>query len=96
MPLLPSLRLIMILLYFYFTLQLQLPLALTASFTTVTTSSTTSYTSVMLHYSIRVVFRVLVNQTLVKTELSANQDIQTKDTVVSAIRASRLLTQKEV
>ena len=37
-----------------------------------------------------------MNQTLVKTELSANQDIQTKDTVVSAIRASRLLTQKEV
>lgn len=59
MPFLSSLRLVMILLYFYFTLQLQLPLALTASFTTATTSSTTSYTSVMLHYSIRVVSECL-------------------------------------
>ena len=37
-----------------------------------------------------------MKQTLVKTEVFANQDIQTKGTVVCAIRASRPLTLKEV
>ena len=50
----------------------------------------------MLHYSVRVVFRLLVNQVLVKTEVLAYQDIQTRATVVCAVRASRPLTAKEV
>ena len=37
-----------------------------------------------------------MNQVHVKTEVFANQDIQTKGTVVCAIRASRPLTLKEV
>ena len=37
-----------------------------------------------------------MKQTLVKTEVFASQDIQTKGTVVCAIRASRPLTLKEV
>ena len=66
------------------------------SSTTATTSSTNSYTPVMLHYSVRVVFRPLVNQVLVKTEVFANQDIQTKGIDVCALGASRPLTAKKV
>ena len=70
----------------------------TASYTTATTSSTNSYTvtPVMLHYSVRVVFRPLVNQVLVKTEVFANQDIQTKGIVVCAVGAFRPLAAKKV
>ena len=50
----------------------------------------------MLYFVSFIVFRVLVNQTLAKTELFANQDIQKKAIVVYAIRASRPLTPKEV
>ena len=50
----------------------------------------------MLHYSVRVVFRPLVNEVLVKTEVFANQDIQTKGIVVCAVGASRRLTAKKV
>ena len=67
-----------------------------ASSTTATTSSTNSYTPEMLHNSVRVAFRPLVNQVLVKTEVFANQDIQTKGIVVCALGASRPLTAKKV
>ena len=67
----------------------------TASSTTATTS-TNSYTPVMLLNFVRVVFRPLVNQVHVKTEVFANQDIQTKGIVVCAVGASRPLTAKKV
>ena len=66
------------------------------SSTTAATSSINSYTPGMLHYSVRFVFRPLVNQVLVKTEEFANQDIQTKGIVVCAVGASRPLTAKKV
>ena len=61
-----------------------------------TASSTNSYTPVMLLNFVRVVFRPLVNQVHVKTEVFANQDIQTKGIVVCALGASRPLTAKKV
>ena len=68
----------------------------TASSTTATTPPTNSYAPAMLHYSVRVVFRPLVNQVLVKTEVFANQDIQTKGIVVCVVGASPPLTAKKV
>ena len=83
------------LLYFYCTLHLPLPLALQLLLQQ-PLLFLPLLTPVMLHCSIRVVFRILVNQVLVKTEVLVNQDTQIKGTVVCAVGASRPLIAKEV